>query len=101
MCRDGGRTLLPEGTEAQRPGTMGFQVGQSPLKRAAVDEAGEKERKEAGNRVLHGRRNDALGSDQPEFKSWFYLLLAVFCYRCGCWFSHLYMRITVLSHSGL
>ena len=81
-------------------GAQGFQVGHSALRRTAVAEAGEKERREADSRVLQGGENVCSGLTQPGFKSWFCYFLLAFCYLCGCWFSHLYRRVTVLFHRG-
>ena len=58
--------MMLRGREVQ-----GFQVGQSALRRAAVAEAGEKERKEADSRVLQGGENVCSGLTQPGFTSWF------------------------------
>ena len=58
--------MMLRGQEAQ-----GFQVGQSALRRAAVAEAGEKERKEADSRVLQRGENVCSGPTQPGFTSRF------------------------------
>ena len=79
---------------------QGFHLGQSALRRAAEAEAGGKERREADSRVLQGGENVCSGLTQPGFKSWFCYFLLAFCYLCGCWFSHMYRRVTVLFHRG-